>query len=386
MFRKMNVIALALFLPVAAFAGGDHDKGDKHHMDYSDSSYDAESYQLEGVQQAKTLAEAHKLEEHYQYSIDRRKEAWEASETAIDDAREERKMAYERREAARDAVENAVESGIGVQAAIHELAVSDRAVMEARDYVKLQKAREHAAEERYDREIARYDLAVARRKVLEEKLEDGWDDTPHRLERKVQKRAEALRDDERRYQLALAHVRERRQDYYSPTTVVQVWNYQAPKTPMTDGEQAAQNETPMSVQDLRRVHFELESAELDTDALNDLAWNAHVLRNNPEVTVQIEGHTDLTGTKAFNRELAWDRAEAVQDYLISQGVYEDQVALTGYGETMPIRNTKDASKVNRRVEFRVLMDPDGLVDSSIDNPAFDDGYNTEMDAGTDFDE
>ena len=378
MFSKINVLAFALFLPTAALAGN---HADSAKADAAKAGYDGESYQLEGVQQAKTLADAHKLEEHYQYSIDRRKEAWEASEDAIDDARAERKLAYERREAARDAVENAVDTGIGLQAAIHELAISDRAVMEARDFVKLQKTREHAAEERYDREIARYDLAVARRKVLEEKLEDGWDDTPHRLERKVERKARALRDDERRYQMALAHVRERRQDYYSPTAVVQVWNFRVPGSEMNGEDQVSYNDTANSVQDLRRIHFELGKADLGTDALNDLAWNAHVLRNNPSVTVQIEGHTDLTGTKAFNRELAWDRAEAVQDYLVEQGVYEDQLALTGYGETMPLVSTKSATQVNRRVEFRVLMDPDGMVDSSIDNPT--DGWDTDMDAEMD---
>lgn len=367
MAPRITTLTLALLLPSAAMALPMEPQG---------------VYEMEGVEQAKTLASAHEKEKSYKAAIERRKAAWERAEMAIDDARAERKLALERREEARDRVEKAVESGHDVEAAIRHLAAADRAVMEARDFVKLQKTREHAAEERHDREIARYDLAVAQRKLLEEQIEDGFDDEPKRLMRKVAKAEEALRDDHRRYELALAHVRERRQDYYNPI-VYRTFTFALPMddTDSMEGgdNQSAMNtnEEPATVSDLRRVHFDLGESTLDTEALNNLAWNAHVLRENPEVTVQIEGHTDLTGPMALNRELAWDRAEAVEEFLLSQGVYEDQVETVGYGETRPLVVTKNATEVNRRTELRVISNPDGMVDSSLDNPLQD--WNGDLD-------
>lgn len=307
------------------------------------------------------------------YAIERREMAYDDATDAVRDARVEREEAETHLNRSKRAMYRAVRSGIGVDQAVQDAATAERQYLEAKDFVKLQKAREHAAEERLDREVAYQRLALAERELAEaellheQKAKGRFWHNPKRYERQLARVEEGVRRDERRYQMALVHVRESRQDYHSPTTFMS-WN-NVEMEPV--GLVVSMGPVGTDEYSLRRVHFGLGEATLRTDALNDLAWNAHVLRNHPEVTVRIEGHTDLTGPKALNRELAWDRAEAVQDFLIEQGVGDEQLDVFGFGEKMPILATAEATPVNRRAELRVMSNPDGQVDGTIDLPMAD---------------
>ena len=87
--------------------------------------------------------------------------------------------------------------------------------------------------------------------------------------------------------------------------------------------------------------------------LNDAA---RTLNNNPDINVEVAGHTDDTGDANFNLGLSERRAKTVMDYLIQYGVDSTRLTYRGYGESEPIaeNTTLEGRARNRRVELRVL--------------------------------
>ena len=79
------------------------------------------------------------------------------------------------------------------------------------------------------------------------------------------------------------------------------------------------------------------------------------LKENPTVTVTIEGHTDSVGTEKSNQLLSERRANAVKDYLVANGISDDRLSAVGYGEARPIddNKTRAGRTNNRRVEVKL---------------------------------
>lgn len=75
----------------------------------------------------------------------------------------------------------------------------------------------------------------------------------------------------------------------------------------------------------------------------------------PGLRLQVEGHTDSTGSHAFNQRLSEQRATTVRDYLVQQGVDMNAVSAAGFGEGVPIADNATAvgRQKNRRVEIIV---------------------------------
>ncbi len=78
-----------------------------------------------------------------------------------------------------------------------------------------------------------------------------------------------------------------------------------------------------------------------------------VLNQNPDLTVEIQGHTDDVGTEEYNLELSEKRAQAVKDYLVSQGIDESRLTVKGFGKSNPAEDndTEEGRAYNRRVYF-----------------------------------
>ena len=76
--------------------------------------------------------------------------------------------------------------------------------------------------------------------------------------------------------------------------------------------------------------------------------------NNPDINVEVSGHTDNTGASATNLRLSQARADAVRAYLATKGVAPERMVAKGYGPAQPIApNTTSAGRAqNRRVELR----------------------------------
>jgi len=106
-----------------------------------------------------------------------------------------------------------------------------------------------------------------------------------------------------------------------------------------------------------KVQFATGSAEILPVSHGLLDEVARVLADNPQIQqLQVEGHTDSTGTAALNRRLSQQRAESVMKYLASKGVAAGRMVAKGFGPDRPIAdNTSDVGREkNRRVEFNIL--------------------------------
>jgi len=107
---------------------------------------------------------------------------------------------------------------------------------------------------------------------------------------------------------------------------------------------------------LPTIRFGLGSTQIKPGSSPALDEVASILKQNPDLIVEIGGHTDTEGPAKVNRAISLQRAEEVKTYLVSQGVPASQLTSKGYGEVHPIASNRDAAgrAMNRRIEFRVL--------------------------------
>lgn len=92
--------------------------------------------------------------------------------------------------------------------------------------------------------------------------------------------------------------------------------------------------------------FDLNSADLKTDAGGELDRVAGVLNDYPQTTIRVEGHTDASGSVEYNQTLSERRALTVKNALVQRGVDASRLETVGYGKSRPI-SSNDAD--NRRV-------------------------------------
>jgi OOP family OmpA-OmpF porin len=110
---------------------------------------------------------------------------------------------------------------------------------------------------------------------------------------------------------------------------------------------------------LEGVTFATNSAEIAPGSLPVLEKVATGLKTHPDIKVEIQGHTDSTGSAQYNMGLSQRRAESVLDYLVKAGVSSGQVTARGYGATMPVasNSTAEGRARNRRVVMYVASNP-----------------------------
>lgn len=107
---------------------------------------------------------------------------------------------------------------------------------------------------------------------------------------------------------------------------------------------------------LNNVFFESNSAELLPSSQAELLTLVGMLKDNPNIIIEISGHTDNTGNAAMNLELSNKRAINVKLYLQTKGISPNRLQAKGYGQTMPIddNNTEEGKAKNRRTEFKII--------------------------------
>ncbi|MEI4197813.1 OmpA family protein [Roseovarius sp. E0-M6] len=105
---------------------------------------------------------------------------------------------------------------------------------------------------------------------------------------------------------------------------------------------------------LTTVNFAFNSAQLDAGARDTLREQATWIRQFPEVTFRVYGHTDKVGSAGYNKRLGLARARAVVAYLTSQGISRSRLeAVVSYGETQPLIVTQGRERRNRRTVTEV---------------------------------
>lgn len=106
------------------------------------------------------------------------------------------------------------------------------------------------------------------------------------------------------------------------------------------------------------ITFAHDDATLNQAFLRSLSDLARTMRQYKDTSIVVAGHTDSTGNASYNQDLSERRAEAVQRYLVNQGVDEYRIKTVGYGMYEPIAsNATDAGRAkNRRVEITIMAD------------------------------
>ena len=104
------------------------------------------------------------------------------------------------------------------------------------------------------------------------------------------------------------------------------------------------------------LEFDYNKADIRDGHLDSLDSSIEILRNIPEINIQIEGHTDSYGSEEYNQELSIRRADTVREYLIQNGIDAERLTAIGMGESSPISTNKtdEGRQLNRRVMFTIL--------------------------------
>lgn len=107
---------------------------------------------------------------------------------------------------------------------------------------------------------------------------------------------------------------------------------------------------------LQNIQFEYNSAALTEDSQTGIQMLADFLRRNPELKVELAGHTDDVGGAAYNLKLSSDRAEVVRNALIDEGIEASRLTAKGYGATKPLmpNDNEEHRAMNRRTEMIII--------------------------------
>ncbi|HEX2570989.1 MAG TPA: OmpA family protein [Polyangia bacterium] len=107
---------------------------------------------------------------------------------------------------------------------------------------------------------------------------------------------------------------------------------------------------------IKGINFATGKATILSSSYRTLDAAVKVLRDYPDVKLEISGHTDNTGSAEINTKLSHDRAEAVKAYMVSKGIDASRLRAMGYGPSKPLADnrTNAGRSKNRRVEFQLI--------------------------------
>ncbi|MFM7105607.1 MAG: OmpA family protein, partial [Flavobacteriales bacterium] len=107
---------------------------------------------------------------------------------------------------------------------------------------------------------------------------------------------------------------------------------------------------------LKNVFFDSGKSDLKPESQVELDKLVGLLKDNPEKTIEIGGHTDDVGSDANNLSLSQQRSESVVAYLVNKGIDASRLTAKGYGESLPVGSnaTEEGRALNRRTEFKIL--------------------------------
>jgi len=111
---------------------------------------------------------------------------------------------------------------------------------------------------------------------------------------------------------------------------------------------------------IKGINFKVKSADIQKSSFPLLNNAVKLMKEYPDLRIEISGHTSSEGVAEKNMKLSQDRAASVKAYLVSQGIADDRITTVGYGSTKPIGNnlTAKGREQNRRIEFRLLTSAD----------------------------
>lgn len=107
---------------------------------------------------------------------------------------------------------------------------------------------------------------------------------------------------------------------------------------------------------LRNIFFDSGESELRESSQSELDRLYDILKENPDIRVEISGHTDNVGSASYNEKLSKERAKSVADYLANKGIDKERLEYKGYGFRKPVadNDTEEGRQKNRRTEFEII--------------------------------
>ncbi len=119
--------------------------------------------------------------------------------------------------------------------------------------------------------------------------------------------------------------------------------------------------TPVKVgaeMNLYNIYFETDSFSILPESEPELLKLVDFLQNNNRLQVEVQGHTDNTGTTAGNQALSEKRAQSVVDYLATKGILRSRLEWAGFGESKPVaaNDSEEGRRQNRRTTIKILQD------------------------------
>jgi outer membrane protein OmpA-like peptidoglycan-associated protein len=108
------------------------------------------------------------------------------------------------------------------------------------------------------------------------------------------------------------------------------------------------------------ILFGYDSSTLQPEAKSNISKLAVILKKYPDTNILVTGHTDSDGTEEYNQTLSEQRAKAVSDYSMYQGISSSRLSVIGLGENEPVASneTVEGKKLNRRVEIAIFANED----------------------------
>lgn len=118
--------------------------------------------------------------------------------------------------------------------------------------------------------------------------------------------------------------------------------------------------TEKEIKILQQIHFEFDKDKIKPESFPILDAVAEILSQNPQVRIEVQGHTDGKGSAPYNKKLSDRRAAAVMKYLVAKGIDTSRLNSCGYGLERPVQTNKtdQGRALNRRVQFvKITTEP-----------------------------
>ncbi len=135
---------------------------------------------------------------------------------------------------------------------------------------------------------------------------------------------------------------------------------QADGSDLIDGGIALKKIALNTIFKIENIYYDLDKWFIRPEAAVELDKLVVILKDNPEIIVELGSHTDCRSSDDYNNKLSQKRAESAVDYIISKGIASNKITAKGYGETILINRCKDGIKcnetehqANRRTEVKI---------------------------------
>jgi peptidoglycan-associated lipoprotein len=115
---------------------------------------------------------------------------------------------------------------------------------------------------------------------------------------------------------------------------------------------------------LNNIYYDFDDDKILTDAEKDLTFVLGLMKQYPDMVIELSSHTDSRGDDNYNERLSQRRAQSAKNWLVSHGIKENRIEAVGYGENQILNQcingidcTEDEHRLNRRTEFKILSGP-----------------------------